>query len=130
MAEHGFFHPERGYWQAIDGDPEQLLSSYPEGTQSVPLKPGTDYEWRNGEWGATPALPFVVVLHPVDLWSRLTEAEAEQVEAVMATQPVRIQNIFKAASSYRSDHELWPLLEGVAVGLFGPDRAKEILAAS
>lgn len=71
-----------------------------------------------------------VVLYPVDLWSRLTNAEAEQVEAVMLEQPVRLQNIFRAASSYRSDHELWPLLQSIAVGLFGEARASEILAAS
>lgn len=71
-----------------------------------------------------------IVLYPVDLWSRMTNAEAEQVEAAMMGQPVRVQNIFRAASSYRSDHELWPLLQSVAVGLFGETRAAEILAAS
>lgn len=130
MPEFGFFHPDRGYWQAIDGDPAELLAGYPEGTQSVPLKPGTDFEWRDGQWAVTPALPAIVVLYPVDLWSRLTNTEAEQVEAAMATQPIRIQNIFKAASSYRSDHELWPLLSQVARQLFGEPRANEILAPS
>lgn len=72
----------------------------------------------------------VTVVYPVDLWSRMTDVEADAVEAAMTTQPVRIQNIFRAASSYRSDHELWPLLETVAVGLFGAERAAEILAAS
>jgi len=74
--------------------------------------------------------PVVVVVYPVDLWSRMTDVEADAVEAAMTTQPVRIQNIFRAASSYRSDHELWPLLETVAIGLFGAERAAEILAAS
>ncbi len=73
--------------------------------------------------------PPVTVLYPVDLWSRMTNAEAEQVEAIMATQPIRIQNIFRAASSYRSDHELWPLLVSIATGLFGAERAAVILAA-
>lgn len=70
------------------------------------------------------------ILYPVDLWSRMTDAEADQVEAAMATQPVRIQNIFKYASSYRSDHELWPLLDTMATSLFGAERAAEILASS
>ncbi len=48
--ELGFFHPERGYWQAIGGDPEDLLPAYPEGTVQVPLKPGADYEWQDGAW--------------------------------------------------------------------------------
>lgn len=72
----------------------------------------------------------VTIVYPVDLWSRLTDAEADAVETAMTTQSVRIQNIFRAASSYRSDHELWPLLETVVVGLFGAQRAAEILAAS
>lgn len=48
--ERGFYHPERGYWQAIDGELDDLLAQYPEGTVQVPLKPGADYEWHNGEW--------------------------------------------------------------------------------
>lgn len=130
MPEFGFFHPDRGYWQAIDGDPAELLAGYPVGTVSVPLKPSSDYEWQNGGWVFVPPPTPLVVVYAVDLWSRLTNAEAEQVEAAMATQPVRIQNIFKAASSYRSDHELWSLLEQVAVQLFGQTRAAEILAPS
>jgi hypothetical protein len=72
----------------------------------------------------------IVVVFPVDLWSRLSDDEAELVEAAMAEQPVRIQNIFRSAASYRSDHELWPLLTTVAADLFGAVRAGEILAAS
>lgn len=72
----------------------------------------------------------IVVVFPVDLWSRLSNGEAELVEAAMAEQPVRIQNIFRSAASYRSDHELWPLLTTVAADLFGAARAGEILAAS
>lgn len=130
MAEHGFFHLERGYWQAIDGDPNNLLAGYPAGTVQVPLKPGSDYEWRDGSWVFTPPPPAIVVVYPVDLWSRMTNAEADQVEARMATQSVRVQNIFKSASSYRSDHELWPLLESMATSLFGSTRASEVLAPS
>lgn len=72
----------------------------------------------------------IIIVYPVDLWSRMTDDEADQVEGVMASQSVRIQNIFKSASSYRSDHELWPLLVSVATTLFGEQRADEILAPS
>lgn len=78
----------------------------------------------------TPEPPNVTVLYPVDLWSRLSDAEADAVEQAMTTQSVRIQNIFRSASSYRSDHELWPLLVSMATNLFGSERAAEILAAS
>lgn len=48
--EIGFFHPDRGYWQALGGDPEDLLPAYPEGTVQVPLKPGADYDWEGDDW--------------------------------------------------------------------------------
>lgn len=72
----------------------------------------------------------VTVVYGVDLWSRMTDAEANQVGTVMAEQPFRVRKIFETASSYRADHELWPLLVQVATTLFGQDRAAEILAPS
>ncbi|WP_244980355.1 hypothetical protein [Brucella anthropi] len=72
--------------------------------------------------------PSVVVIPSVSLWERLTEAEAEQVNAVMATQPFRTRQIFLTANTFRSDHELWPLLVQMATELFGEDRAAELLA--
>ncbi|WP_235916873.1 hypothetical protein [Brucella anthropi] len=73
--------------------------------------------------------PSVVVIPSVSLWERLTEAEAEQVNAVMATQPFRTRQIFLTANTFRSDHELWPLLQQMAIELFGEVRAAELLAA-
>lgn len=52
--EHGFFHPDHGYWQAIGGDAEELLEGYQAGTIKVPLKPGAYYEWQGGEWVHVP----------------------------------------------------------------------------
>lgn len=116
-------HPERGWepFTASPDDPEEfgrLLFAAAAAGEVAPYVP------------PPPEPAPMVVLYPVDLWSRLTDAEADQVEAAMATQPVRIQNIFRSASSYRSDHELWPLLQSVAAGLFGEARAAEILAGS
>lgn len=70
----------------------------------------------------------VISIPAVTLWERMTEAEGEQVEAVMQTQPFRIRQIFTTAQTYRSDHELWPLLQQVATELFGAQRAGELLA--
>lgn len=72
----------------------------------------------------------VSVLYPIDLWSRLTDEEAEAVEMAISAQPIRLQNIFRTASSYRSDHELWPVLRVISIELFGEQRATEVLAAS
>ena len=77
-----------------------------------------------------PEAHAVVSIAAVTLWERMTEAEGEQVEAVMQSQPFRIRQIFTTAQSYRSDHELWPLLQHVATELFGAQRAGELLAQS
>lgn len=70
----------------------------------------------------------VTILPAVTLWERLTEAEADQVNEVMATQSVRTRQIFRTANTFRSDHELWPLLVQMAIDLFGEERAAELLA--
>ncbi len=72
----------------------------------------------------------VTVVYKLDLWSRMTDDEADQVGAVMEEQPFRIRKIFESAGSYRSDHELWPLLVQIATTLFGEERAVQILAPS
>ncbi|MCL7999982.1 hypothetical protein M8994_17235 [Brucella sp. 21LCYQ03] len=72
--------------------------------------------------------PAVVVVPSVTLWERMTNNEAEQVEAAMSTQPFRTRQIFMTAKTFRSDHELWPLLVQMATELFGEMRASELLA--
>jgi hypothetical protein len=78
----------------------------------------------------------VTVVYAVDLWTRLdggedgNSGEVAQVIAEMEQQPIRIRKIFDSATSYRSDHELWPLLQQIATTLFGEERAAQILAPS
>ncbi|AQS61804.1 hypothetical protein AGRHK599_LOCUS1192 [Rhizobium rhizogenes] len=90
-------------------------------------------KWVDGEVVeyAPPVAPEpATVVYSVDLWSRMTDAEANQVGAEMEQQPFRIRRIFESAGSYRSNHELWPLLQQIATTLFGAERAGEILAPS
>lgn len=68
-----------------------------------------------------------IVIPAVTFWERTTEAEGTAIEAMLNQQPFRIRQIFMAAQSYRSDHEIWPLLRGAAVQLFGENRAAELL---
>ncbi|WP_244636197.1 MULTISPECIES: hypothetical protein [unclassified Brucella] len=72
--------------------------------------------------------PTVVIVPSVTLWERMTDDEAEQVRNAMATQPFRTRQIFLTANTFRSDHELWPLLVQIATDLFGEARAAELLA--
>lgn len=114
----------------------------PDGTVDV-----TDEQWReilqscgsklliNGEIVDAEVPPIetpepVTVVYSVDLWSRMTDDEADQVGAAMDQQPFRVRRIFESANSYRSDHELWQLLVQIATGLFGAERAAQILAPS
>lgn len=42
--EYGYYHPSRGYWQALAKPCEEELATYPEGAIEVSVKPGSDYE--------------------------------------------------------------------------------------
>lgn len=84
-----------------------------------------------------PVVPdAVTTVYAVDFWTRLdggedgNGGEVAQVLSAMETQPIRTRKIFESANSYRSDHELWPLLQQLATSLFGEERAAEILAPS
>lgn len=48
--EHGFYHPDRGYWQTTDDVPPALLAQYPAGTVEVPLKPANGATWNGTVW--------------------------------------------------------------------------------
>lgn len=94
-----------------------------------PMTPEEIAEWQAG-MEPSPLPDLVTVVYAVDLWSRMTNTEADQVGAEMEAQPFRIRKIFETANSYRADHELWPLLQQIATTLFGAERAAEILAPS
>lgn len=49
--EIGFYHPDRGYWQTTGEPSAEILATYPEGCDEVPLKPGSDHEWDGETWG-------------------------------------------------------------------------------
>ncbi|MBX8802956.1 hypothetical protein HBA92_19695 [Ochrobactrum sp. MR28] len=128
--EKGFYHPDIGYWQAVGGDPK--IEDYRTGTIEVPLKPSENHHWQNGEWvyvEPEPEPEAVISIPAVTFWERTTEAEGSAIEAMLNQQPFRIRQIFMAAQSYRSDHELWPLLQSAAISLFGEERALELLSA-
>lgn len=87
-------------------------------------------KWENGavvEY-TPPVVQQVIVIPSVTFWERMADQEAEQVQVAMQAQPFRTRQIFMTAQSYRSDHELWPLLQQAAIELFGEERAGELLA--
>ncbi|UXN69900.1 hypothetical protein N8A98_22275 [Devosia neptuniae] len=62
------------------------------------------------------------------IWERATDDEAEQMEMVLAAQPVRIRRIYEGATHIDQAHELYALLNAAMTQLFGEDRAAELLA--
>jgi hypothetical protein len=89
-------------------------------------------------WGdpAHPVEDFVpppagpVVVNKVDFYNRMTEKEAEDVELLISKQSVKNRRIFESASTFRSDYELWDLLNSLADTVFTPERKAVILAPS
>ena len=128
--ENGF--PTAFYSSDIHGDniPEAAIEITDEQWLEFIENPGAR-KWSNGQVVeyTPPAVEPVTVLPAVTLWERMTDAEAEQVNAAMATQPFRTRQIFLTANTFRSDHELWPLLVQMATDLFGGARATALLAA-
>lgn len=130
---------ETGHVVSMEKDPDSMQVG---GLEIIGLNVGPDFSWTRGPggnvygkiWNGTVIIepeqkPSVIILPSVTLWERLTEQEANQVNTAMATQPVRTQRIFTTANTFRSDHELWPLLEQMATELFGAERASELLVA-
>lgn len=91
-------------------------------------------QWLIDNEGSYTIEPYVpppppVVVVPADVfWGRMTDQEAEDIDAEMATKPVRIRNLFRTATVYRSDADPWTALMAALISLFGEPRALEILA--
>jgi len=52
--EHGYFHPDRGYWQTTNEPPQHILDSYPAGTVEIPLRPLGNFDWDGSQWVQLP----------------------------------------------------------------------------
>lgn len=93
-------------------------------------------QWLEDNRGDYEVLPYIqppplpTIVRAEDFWSRLTNQEAEDIDAEMGTKQVRIRNMFRTASMFRSDNDLWPVLLSSLTDLFGATRAGEILSPS
>ncbi|MEH3125574.1 hypothetical protein [Agrobacterium cavarae] len=130
MTQRFFIDHDGKYLGSFDGPDEVMPAAMAAGLE-VPTSPQDARQvWKDGAWQPYDPPAPVSVLYPVHLWERMTQSEADAVGAVMAEQDFRTRKIFESASSYRSDHELWPLLQQIATQLFGAERAAQILAPS
>lgn len=72
--------------------------------------------------------PQPYTLPKMELWVRLTDPEAEQVTAAMATQPARMQGIWSSATEVVSNSEFFDDLQAFLTAVLGAERAAEVLA--
>lgn len=96
--EIGFYHPDRGYWQATNEPDLTVSSKYPKGTLRVPIKPIGDYEWFEGSWIKSDpdlkSLGFQVRIKRDKLlsdsdWTQVTDAPVDQVAWATYRQELR-----------------------------------------
>jgi hypothetical protein len=74
-----------------------------------------------------PSAPTVLVVPKLELYRRMTDEEYEQMQAGVASQSKRIQDIFTRVENFRSDDTLWPLLVQMGDQLYGPERREALL---
>lgn len=129
LDDTGF--PTAFYCDEIHGDsiPVGVIEITEEQWREFVDNPG-QRRWDNGQVVeySPPAIEPVTIIPAVSLWERMIDAEAEQVNAAMATQPFRTRQILLTANTFRSDHELWPLLVRMVTDLFGEERVAELLS--
>lgn len=65
-----------------------------------------------------------------DIWRRATDQEAEVVDQILSSQPVRMRRMWDDSRYLGHLDELFPLVRQAAVEAFGEARADELLAPS
>lgn len=100
---NGFFHPDRGYWQAIGDVSDAVLAAYPDGTIEVPLKPGADFEWTGTEWTLPP--------------KPLADLKLEKLAALAAKRwQVETGGIVVGGAAIATDRDSQSLIDGAYAG--------------
>jgi DNA-directed RNA polymerase specialized sigma24 family protein len=78
----------------------------------------------------TVVTPPPTLTYKADLYRRATEDEAERIEEALAAAPVRQRRLFEAAQYLDHADPEFAAMHEALVGLFGEERADELLAAS
>ncbi len=106
---------------------EAEVYSAPDDREEVPNRPGDNFDWRDGQWVERVASAAIATISKDAIWRRATDEEAEQMEAALQAQPVRLRRIYEGATFISTSDELYAVLEGALVQLFGVERAAELL---
>lgn len=71
--------------------------------------------------------PSPYIIPKLLLWTRLSEDEADTVDAAISAQPARLRGIWNSATEVISDSEFFGTLQAFLTVTLGADRAAELL---
>ena len=96
--EHGFYHPDRGYWQTNSDVPQRIRDGYPAGTVEVPLRPIGNFDWDGSKWVELPPDPEALAagarckrntLLAASDWTQVADAPVDQAAWAAYRQALR-----------------------------------------
>lgn len=74
-----------------------------------------------------PTPPALTKISKADVWRRLSDQEAEKVDAALQASPLRLRRIFEAAQYLDVNDTDYPEIRAGVVTALGEKRAKEVL---
>lgn len=75
-----------------------------------------------------PPAPVFTRIPKAEVWRRLTDEEAETVDAALQAAPLRLRRVFESAQFLDTDDADYPALRAGVVAALGEQRADEVLA--
>ncbi len=97
--EHGFFHPNRGYWQTISEPSPEILAGYPPGTMPVPVRPSENHHWDGEQW--------------IEMLADVEELKARKNAAITARRVQEDQRFQFGGKWFQADQAAWKQISGV-----------------
>ncbi|SEM68554.1 hypothetical protein SAMN04515666_11910 [Bosea lupini] len=101
---------------------------------SFPAEPGEPYFDAALATGLTialyvpPSAPTFTRIPKAEVWRRLTDEEAEAVDAALQAAPLRLRRVFEAAQFLDTADADYPALRAGVEAALGATRANEVLA--
>lgn len=115
-------HPDFGWipFTASPDDPEEHGRAIYEAAWSMGPSPYVA--------PATTSAVLPRIVYKADIWRRATDDEAEAMDAMLDSQPVRLRRMWADAVHLQSDDELFATIDAALIAQFGVTRAAELLA--
>lgn len=121
---------EPGVFHIPGGCVEQEPPAFADGEQA---------RWTDGAWVVEPRPPApepetppepapLTKTHKATIWCRLSDEEAELLDAALLAAPLRLRRIFDAAQYLDTNDQDYPTLRAGVVAALGEERADAVLA--